>query len=120
MAKMPRKIEHEVIMKFVIATFLAVPLTCGTAQSESLEPATAITAIVGNLSIICYYTSETDGLHFVSTARVGDADYAPVFRVTSVLLPNQQVVISVLQPLGARPIELRLVREGGMIRLVPP
>jgi hypothetical protein len=107
-------------MKLVIATFLALPLTCASAQSEPLEPATAITAAVGNLSIICYYTTETDGLHVVSTARVGDADYAPVFRITSVLLPNQEVVISVPQSVGARPIELRLVREGSMIRLVHP
>jgi hypothetical protein len=107
-------------MKFAIATFLALPLTCGTAQSEPLKPATAVTAVIGNLSILCYYTSETNGLHVVSTARVGDVDYAPVFRVTSVLLPHQQVVISVPQSLGSRPIELRLVREGETIRQVRP
>jgi hypothetical protein len=78
-----------------------------------------ITANFGNLSIITYYTRKTDGLHVVSTARVGDSDCAPVFRVTSVLLPDQEVVISIPQPLGAEPLELRLVREGDTIRQVP-
>jgi hypothetical protein len=102
-------------MKFVIAAFLALPLTCGTAESEPLKPATAVTTVVGNLSIISYYTKDPDGLHVISTARVGDADYAPVFRVTSVLLPNQEVVISVPRSLGFRPLELRLVREGDTV-----
>jgi hypothetical protein len=106
-------------MRFVTATLLALPLTFAMAQGEPLKPGTAITANVGNLSIITYYTRKTDGLHVVSTARVGDSDYAPVFRVTSVLLPDQEVVISVPQPLCAKPLELRLVREGDTIRQVP-
>jgi hypothetical protein len=36
-----------------------------------------------------------------------------------VLLPDQEVVISIPQPLGAEPLELRLVREGDTIRQVP-
>ena len=114
----PRNIA-EVIMRLVIATLLALPLTFATAQGEPLKPGTAITANFGNLSIITYYTRKTDGLHVVSTARVGDSDCAPVFRVTSVLLPDQEVVISIPQPLGAEPLELRLVREGDTIRQVP-
>jgi hypothetical protein len=106
-------------MRLVIATLLALPLTFATAQGEPLEPGTAITANFGNLSIITYYTRKTDGLHVVSTARVGDSDCAPVFRVTSVLLPDQEVVISIPQLLGAEPLELRLVREGDTIRQVP-
>jgi len=107
------------IMRLVIATLLALPLTFATAQGEPLKPDTAITANVGDLSIVTYYTSKTDGLHVVSTARVGDSDLAPVFRVTSVLLPDQEVVISIPQPLGAEPLELRLVREGDTVRQVP-
>jgi hypothetical protein len=36
-----------------------------------------------------------------------------------VLLPDQEVVISIPQLLGAEPLELRLVREGDTIRQVP-
>jgi hypothetical protein len=107
------------IMRLVIATLLALPLTFATAQGEPLKPGTAVTANIGNLSIITYYTRNTDGLHVVSTARVGDLDLAPVFRVTSVLLPGQEVVISVPQPLGGEPLQLRLVREGDTVRQVP-
>src|ERR1700730_13063877 len=106
-------------MRLVIATLLALPLTFATAQGEPLEPGTAITAKFGNLSIITYYTRKTDGLHVVSTARVGDSDCAPVFRVTSVLLPDQEVVISIQHLFGAEPLELRLVREGDMNGQVP-
>jgi hypothetical protein len=107
-------------MKFVITMLFAVSLTCGTAQSGPLKHATAITAVVGNLSIISFYTKEPDGLHVISTVRIGDADYAPVFRVMSVLLPNQEVEISVPQSLGSKPLELRLLCEGETIRQGPP
>ena len=107
-------------MKFVIAMLLALPLTCGTARSEPLKQATGITAIVGSLSIISYYSREPDGLHVISTAQVGDAEFARVFRVTSVLLPSQELDISIPQSMGSKPLELRLVREGDTIRQVLP
>ena len=77
------------------STLFAAALTLaslGAARADHLQPIEATSIDLGDLSVVAYYTAESDGFHVVTTLAQGEAG-TPV-RVVSVLAPGQRVVLS--------------------------
>jgi hypothetical protein len=83
----------------------------------------AVTTELGpNASAITYWVSEPDGWHVVTTVDTvieqnGDAEKHAVVRFSSVLLPGQSQLISILFAIGERQQVLRIRRLGDQIEV---
>ena len=75
-----------------------------------------MTELSANASAITYWVSESDGWHVVTTVDAvvgqdGDANHHAVVRFSSVLLPSQSQLISVLFSIGEQQQVLRIRRR---------
>ena len=81
----------------------------GAAHADGLRPIDAMSADVGEVSGVAYYTVERDGFHVVATLAQGMTG-TPI-RVVSVLAPGQSLAFSTPHQEGA----LEISRNGDSV-----